>query len=314
MNEQVRRKDFGLHGERACITGLRNKEKYMAYQDNYRETYGVFPELDQGNGPFTALWDDVYNLCRTLCKSGLAGALYYHDLHGRYRRRMRQIYENYKKEWSFLLSIDLERRTLLKDIPKMAPGERMGDRLGYRKDGNGNYYEGTWANGKLVYGLVYLAAQDVFFAGSFDESGNTDCRGVFVDLGDENARKRQISTVAGNFRFRNGRLELYDGLAVINTVTVKDGEFCSMDSKIGRYSEGYAEGLFIHKEISDEIRVGWLKYRDGEVRKSSSSLGAIPRTFMMFYMLIWYAIKYLYGSILLVTPLYYYFKKKNWKI
>ena len=134
----------------------------MEYQNNYREIYGVYPELDRIHNPYTARWDDVYKACCFLRKSGFYGALYYHDLHNRYRRRLKRIYENYSKEWFFLISIDLEHRTIMSDIQSMSPTKNIVNDLGYCKAENGNYYEGTWANNSFVYGLVYLAEQNVF--------------------------------------------------------------------------------------------------------------------------------------------------------
>lgn len=314
MNETVNSSTFGLKGKRACISGLKNKEKYKEYQSDYRETYGVYPELDHIHNPYTARWDDVYQLCCFLRKPGIYGALYYHDLHNRYRRRLKRIYENYSKEWSFLRSIDLEHRTTMSDIQSMSLTKNIVNNLGYCKTENGNYYEGTWAKESLVYGLVYLAEQNVFFAGSFDESGCSDCCGVLINLGENTNKKRQVTTMAGKFRIKNGQISLYDSECLINIANIKNNELSSIDSYLGKYVEGYAEGTFINKEISDDIRIRWDKYRDGEIKLSMSSIELLPRTLMMFYTLVWYLVKYVYGMGLFITPMYYILRKKNWKI
>ena len=316
MNEAVNGSNFGLKGIRACISGMKNKEKYMDYQNNYREMYGVYPELDRIHNPYTARFDDVYQICCFLRKSGFYGALYYHDLHNRYRRRLKRIYENYSKEWSFFISIDLEHRTTLTDIQNMPPSKIIVDNLGYYKAENGNYYEGTWANGSLIYGIVYLAKQNVFFTGSFDETGCSDCCGVTIDLGEIINKKRQVTTMAGKFRIKNGQISLYDSDCLINkaNINIKKNDLSSFDSYLGQYVEGYAEGTFINKEFSDDIRIGWDKYRDGEIKSSISSIELLPRTLMMFYMLVWYLVKYVYGIMFFITPLYYILRKKNWKI
>lgn len=314
MNQAINGKTFGLKHKRACIEGKSKKEKYMEYQDEYRAEYGVFPELDRINNPFTAKWDDVYKLCCTMRKAGLYGALYFHDLHARYRSRLKKIYEAYGAEWAFLLSIDPDNRTLLIDIPQMEPGERIVNNLGYRKDENGNYYEGTWENGKLVYGLVYLAAQDVYFVGSYDESGKTDCCGVGLNYGQVNKGKRDIQTLVGNFRIKNGEFRLYDSWGMINVVHVKNDEAVSSESEIGLFKDGYAEKTFIEKEWSDNVRIGWTRYRDGEAKGTMSGIELVPRTLMMFYMLIWYLFKFVHCSMFMITPLYYIIRKKNWRI
>ncbi len=314
MNKTVNNSTFGLKGDRSCISGKKNKEKYMEYQNKYREMHGVYPELDHIHNPYTARWDDLYQLCCFLRKSGIPGALYYHDLHNRYRRLLKRIYENYSKEWSFLISVSLEYRTTMNDIVCMSPIKNIVDNLGYCKAENGNYYEGTWQNGFLVYGFVYLAEQNAFFAGSFDESGCSDCCGVFVDLGESTNKKHQVITMVGKFRVKNGQISLYDGECLINNANIKNNELSSIDSHLGKYVEGYAEGTFINKEIASDIRIGWDKYRDGEIKSSMSFIEVLPRTLMMFYMLCWYLIKYVYGTVFFITPLYYIIRKKNWKI
>ena len=314
MNTTVNGSNFGLKGERACISGMKNKELYMKYQNDYREKYGVYPELDCIHNPYTARWNEVYQLCCSLRKAGVDGALFYHDLHNRYRRRLSRIYENYSKEWSFLISIDLEYRTTMNDIPSMSPIRNIVDNLGYCKSENGNYYEGTWQNGSLVYGLVYLAKQNVFFVGSFDESGCSDCCGVVVDLGKSINKKHQVTTMVGKFRIKNDQLSFYNSDCLINKVTIKNNDLSSVDSYLGQYVDGYAEGIFINKEISDNIRIRWDKYKDGEVKSSMSAIEVIPRTLMMMYILVWFLVKYVYGMGLFITPAYYILRKKNWKI
>ena len=314
MKTAINGKTFGLKNERACIEGKSKKEKYMEYQNEYRAEYGVFPELDCIHKPFTARWDDVYNLCCMLRKPGVGGALYYHDLHSRYRSRLKKIYEAYSREWAFLLSIDPDNRTTLIDIAQMNPDERIVNNLGYRKDENGNYYEGTWENGHLVYGLVYLAEYDLYFVGSYDESGSTNCSGVALNYGQPDKKKRDIQTMVGNFRVKNGAFCLYDSWGMINVAHCKHDEVVSIDSQIGLFENGYAEKTFIEKEWSDDVRISWTKYRDGDVKASMSGLENIPRTLMMFYMLVWYLVKYVHGCMFFITPLYYIIRKKNWRI
>ncbi len=310
----VSKKTFGLNSENECITGLKNKEKYMEYQDGYRNQYGVYPELDRINNPFTARWDDLYNMMCAYRKSGVDGALFYHDLHARFRKHLKKIYASHGNEWSFLLTLSLEHRSTLVDIPQLKPGEKIVNNLGYRVDEEGNYFEGTWKNGTLIYGLVYLSNSNIFYVGSFDESGRSDCQGVAINLGKENKNKRQISTVASTFRLKNGTLTPFNSNCLITQANIKNETFESIDMHAGQYIDGYAEGLFINKEISDNIRVGWEKYKNGEVKSSLSSWEMILRMIMALYMLMWYMIKYSYGLLFLILPLYYHFRKKNWRI
>ncbi len=50
---------FGLQSGKHYISGQSKKDRYLAYQHEYHCEYGVFPELDLINKPFTALFDDI---------------------------------------------------------------------------------------------------------------------------------------------------------------------------------------------------------------------------------------------------------------
>ena len=167
MNETVNSSTFGLKGKHACISGMKNKEKYMEYQNNYREIYGVYPELDRIHNPYTARWDNVYQLCCSLRKSGVYGALYYHDLHNRYRRRLKRIYENYSKEWSFLISIDLEYRTTLSDIQSMSPTKNIVNDLGVQmvtKTDNMVKFKNSLPADELIKSIAKHKIDDILIA------------------------------------------------------------------------------------------------------------------------------------------------------
>lgn len=312
----IDRQTFGLKHKRACISGRKNKNKYMDYQNDYRAQYGVFPELDRIHRPFRAHWDEVYDTCCVLRKSGLYGALYFHDLHNRFRKRLKRIYENYLDEWSFMVSVNLENRTLMNDVITLDPGEHIENNLGYRKTSEGNYYEGTWENGRLIYGFVYISEQNLYYAGSFDETGRSNCHGVAITLITSPKGKQQVETVVGEFRYQKERLSSYESNCLTMVVKAKDERLTFCGASIGKFEDGYANGTFIEKEYdNDSIRINWVKYRDGDVKSEMSALiEGLPRILMMFYMLIWYLVKYVYGSAFFITPLYYIIRRKQWRI
>jgi hypothetical protein len=77
-------------------------------------------------------------------------------------------------------------------------------------------------------------------------------------------------------------------------------------------SEMFGMGKFYNKEISDEIRIGWTKYKDGEVKKSMGmGFNIIPRLYIAICMMPYFMMKYTYG--LLIFPIYRAIQKKNWK-
>ena len=238
-------KTFGLKNADACIQGRKNKDKYMEYQDEYRKQYGVFPELDRINNPFTAKWDDVYEMFCAYRKNSVYSALWTHDLSVFFKKGLKKIYESYSKEWSFLLSVGLENRTLFNDIRNMQPGEQIANNLGYRVDENGNYFEGTWQDGKLIYGLVYLSNIEVYYVGSFDESGITNSSGVGVNWAEDQSGKAVVTAIAGNFRKKNDKFDLYEADGMEVDTYSENGNLAGAEVTIGKYNEGYREGFHL---------------------------------------------------------------------
>lgn len=304
-------KTFKLKSKRACLTGKRNKEKYLEYRNEYRFLYGVFPELDKIHNPFTAKVSEVYDLFCNMRKSGVAGALYYHDLHNRFRRRISRIYEAYGNEWSLVISLE---RSYLEQLTSMPMGDCIKNNLGYRVDENHNYYEGTWKNGSLIYGLVYLAESNQLFVGSFDKPGSSICRGICAPLTVDHEHlsgDRYIS--AGCFRLKNGTLSPYESDILTVHSKWKKGENVDALAVVGKYVEGYEQGSFLTKDL-DDYSIAWARYKEGEMTAHSHWVESIPRTLMMLYFCVWLLFKYVHGSMFFITPLYYIIRKKRWKV
>ena len=309
---QVDQKTFHLKSKRACLTGKRNKEKYLEYRNEYRSQYGVFPELDHVNYPFTAKMSEVYELFRGMKKSGVDGALLYHDLHNRFRKRIRKIYEAYSHEWSFLISLD---PSFLKEIPSMPIGECINNNLGYKVDGNHNYYEGTWKNGSLIYGFVYLSKSNQLFVGSFNETDASACWGVCALMTvthDHFSGETYMS--AGQFKLENGNISPYESDILTIHSDYKKGQATQAIAVVGKYNEGYAHGSWLTKDLNSNTIV-WARYKDGEVTAHSHWVESILRILMMFYFLPWLIVKYVHGTVFFgITPLYYIVRKKNWRL
>ena len=315
MNQTYTGKDFGLNNLRACIVEKKFKDKYMEYQDEYRNEFGVYPELDKVKHPFTARWDDVYNCFCKLRKCNIIGALAWHDMYNRFRKKLRDIYETYSYQWSFFISIGSDYGDIFDTIINMEPSENIVNQLGYRKDENGNYFEGTWKNDKLIYGLVYLANQNVFYVGSFDESGNSDCKGVRFDMGNPKSNKNIVEIIATSFRLKNNALTPYEGSCLIVTTHTQNNEIQYMNAVVGQYNGGYEEGLFITKKFSNWVHIRWDKFRDGKIKTSTNLFEIyVLRSIMSIYLFSWYIIKFVYGYFFFIIPIYYSNRKKNWQI
>lgn len=309
-------RDFGLKNPEHHIVSQKYKDKYLTYQDDYRKQYGIFPELDIQNRPFTALWDEVYDAYKLLKKRGFYGAWYYHDYHGRFNSKFTQLYHAYKKEWSFLNTVGLNNRTFLIDIADMEPQEYIRNNLGYRKDKNGNYYEGTWENGKLIYGLVYLSQTNTVLVGEIHYNAKTECHGVSWCFSDQIKNcsantDQKVRTVLGISAVEENRSYLYQSTGFFMDGVIKNGNFLGFDAYIGNYDEGYENGRFYNKEVSDEIRITWAKFKDGGIVSNANGFHIFLHLILALYMIPYYIMKFTY-----FLPFYLIYKavqKSNWQ-
>lgn len=309
----VNKNTFKLKNYRACIRGMKLKERYIQYQNDYKDNYFVFPELDRIHTPFTAKWSEVYDLFCTLRKSGILGALYCHDLHHRFHKRIRKVYESYGKEWSFLVTLLARQKDFLSTIENLPNGEYIHNNLGYKMDSQGNYYEGTWENGSLVYGLVYVTKSNQLYVGSFHDSGKENCCGVCATVDFKSNQIQITQTSAGQFRFVNTEFSLYEGNALILVEEWKKGRLI-YKAITGSYDEGYEEGTFLFKTIGRDIRISWIKYKEGEIKSRMHLIAYFLRGLMAWPVFAWFVLKYIHGTVFLITPLYYSIRKKNWRV
>ncbi len=274
----------------------------------YRREYGVFPELDIINHPFTALFDDIRTTYFGFIKKGFWGALCYPDIHIKFNKRFKKIYDKHKREWSFLVSCGGDYNSTWQDIIDMEPESNIQHNLGYIKDDVGNYYEGTFKDGHLIYGLMYLESQHAFFAGSFLQERNL-CQGVcFFLIGEKTVK--QVDLKMGTFLLQNNTLQLYDDLCFESKVS-KNNE---AEVWVGQYDGKYENGTFYAKMYDDDhgIRVSRCKYVDGEAKGSISCLEMVLRGgLLMWYTLIFYMLCFTYG--LPFFLIYKYVQKKKMK-
>lgn len=294
----VSEKDFGMKSKNDCLVNQRNKDKYKAYQSDYREQYGVYPELDIKNSPFFAIWNDCYNEYTQYKKSGFLNSWIYHDLRGQFNKKLKKLYHTYKKEWSFLISIDAE--ATVKKILTLPIEEKIVDGLGYKKEENGDYYEGTWSDGKLVYGLFYNSAQGVIFVGKISTNASVkEYHGVIC--GDK------VLNVGISFK-KEDTLIPYKGISF--TAAANNGTEFAI---IGSYEEGYAHGKFYSKYFyRDGIKFVYERYKDGESTYTSGSAFGFWHFILAITnpVMIYFIIKFTYG--LPIYLIYRAHQKRNW--
>lgn len=306
-------KDFGLKKERDHIVGARNKDNYVEYQYQYRREFGVFPELDTINNPFIAPWDDIYGVLCSLRKRGFYGAWFFHDIHGGFNKRLTKIYEKYKYEWSFVASLNHDWNEFITGVSALPVGENVVNGLGYKKDENGIYYEGTWKNGKLVYGLLYKQTEtdSLLFVGDFNNDEASSMNGV-MSIMSHNNRNTMAELNIGNIHIKKDNFNFYNGSTLSLNTEIKNSEIISMDATISEYSDGYCYGKVFSKNFSNnDINVSLRKYKkNGEV-KGVGAWGIIWRIYIGILMMVYFMLKYTYG--LLFFPIYRAIKKKNWK-
>lgn len=197
------------------LTSERSIHNYELYQRRYKEVRGVMPELDKINNPTCAINTKMIFMPTNLAKAqekntgktalkGLGGMVdatadlfsgsiggflekmtkgvldsatsmvgheYFDEFISEYRRRIHK----YGFEYSLICTYDLN---FIQDIPC---GEScIKDNLGYKKDEDGTYFEGTWQKDQLLYGMICSENGGFVFVGTFDSDGNPD-EGVMKD-------------------------------------------------------------------------------------------------------------------------------------
>jgi len=310
-------KDFGLKNENACLEGRKYKDKYAEYQKRYRSEYGVFPELDRKNNPFTALYDDVYYACKNLRRRGFYGALFYHDIHGFFNKRLKRIYNTYKKEWSFMIGTVANIRDTFFRFVNSAPGDYITNDLGFRIDENDNYYEGTWSDGKLVYGLIFFQKAKTFFVGEISYGDRTGSLPEYIGVlysFNNNIHKKTLDTrmQIGKFFEKNGEIIPYAETVLTFDTSSKNDVMKHMEATVGNYEDGYEIGKFYFKNFSDgDPSIGSEIYKaDGRKRERSFIYWGLHFV-LGLYMFVYYVMKFTY--ILPFFLIYKLIQKKNWK-
>lgn len=313
----VSAKNFGIKNPKGYYQGQRNKDKYISYRNEYREAYGVFPELDRINFPFIAKDSTVYDFGCELLRKGFYGAWFFHDLHGHFNKRFKKIYEKYLNEMSVLALGDYD--------SAQRSGEHIVNDLGYRLDDNGIYSEGTWQDGCLVYGYIIDYANKIKFIGSIDRQAGSLYRGVkskVVYQGKKSKHRKSyyLELMLGTFINEGNDLVPYDSTVVTILMPYEENDAVMLNfgdevhAYVGDYVDKYQEGIEYGKSIinGSEIKIGYDKYKDGECIGSMGGLSAILHLFLGVYMMIYYAYKYLLFWIVWVP--YRMNKKKKMKL
>lgn len=235
--------------ETDILSTKRDQHNYEMYQQQYKKTFGVYPELDKLNDPICALmaYEDHVFLPSKLDKvvkeskrkgknavfksvgnivSGAAGIGSVFDTsdishvasfsgtehYTAFRSEFEDAIKKYKYAYSLILNLDFSYATNMGDC------ELINDGLGYKKIGD-RYYEGTWENGLCTYGMMWITDIKYAFIGSFDENMLPD-EGVAMIIG-----KNGYELEAGLFTLVD-----FNKTENVGTLTARHGLRITIDS------------------------------------------------------------------------------------
>lgn len=279
---------FELDKGNDVLKDARSCHKYEAYQQMYKKVCGVMPELDKIHNPVCAIIRDnvfmpddiqknrdksvgssILGVMKNAVNSGVelasghvGGALagmgnaviegasgsVGTEHYWEFKRAFNDAIEKYKYEYSLLCSYDLSFINGL-DVGEYFPK----DNLGYRKTEDGTYYEGTWQNGELLYGLMRASNGSFVFVGSFD-GGCTPDEGVMFD----GAHKMGL--------FKNYELNCLHGIQICTDVSFED---LTLDYfiEVGGFEDGHENGEVIRymQQTSGNVMIFKDKFDYGDI-------------------------------------------------
>ena len=279
--------NFELPNGNYLLSDDRSIKNYNLYREEYKVTYGVMPELDKINNPICAIdttsvflpedfkkdqaqsigkkaknylkngWDIGSELMRGDfggVMNGVLGSL--SSTHSTEHIRefislYSKIIPEYQFAYSLLRTYDL---SFIKDLP--VGNYYSKENLGYSKSSNGTYYEGTWQDGILTYGLMYPGDASYVYVGKFDKYRNP-VDGVLFD------GVFNIGTL------KKLELNCDQGIKIFNEFTMGDMSF-DYKVEVGGFKDGYKNGtVIIYLKLSDgRVDISKTDFVDGEEVKS----------------------------------------------
>ena len=290
--------------ETDILSTKRDQHNYEMYQQQYKKTFGVYPELDKLNDPICALmaYENHVFLPSKLDKvvqeskrkgtnaifksignvvgevAGVGSVFDTSDIshvasfsgteyYTAFRSEFEDAIKKYKYAYSLILNLDFSYATNMGDC------EFINDGLGYKKVGN-RYYEGTWENGLCTYGMLWITDIKYAFIGSFDENMLPD-EGVAMIL-DKNGYELE----AGLFTLVD-----FNKTENIGTLTARHGLRITIDSSdefpirmaAGGFENDEFNGTVFFYGVSDEgvayFNKGEYDYGD-EIKGGKASGGS----------------------------------------
>ena len=281
---------FELDKGNDILKDARSRHNYEVYQSQYKKVCGVMPELDKIHNPVCAVINDNVFMAEDLQKnkdknmgstiwnvvkggaatgaeiatghiggalvamgetfvagiSGSHGTEHYHE----FKKAFTEGIEKYKYAYSLMCSYDLG---FIKQLPV---GEFFPmDNLGYKKTEDGAYYEGTWQDDELLYGLMCASDGSFVFIGTFDDEQNPD-EGIMFD---------------GSYKmglFKNYELNCLHGVEITTNVSHENMSFTYF-IEVGGFEDGHENGEVIRymQETSGNIMIFKDKFDYGDIVK-----------------------------------------------
>lgn len=280
---------FVLPRGKEVLTDLVDIMNYKDYQKNYKQTYGVMPELDKINNPVTAIIAENIFLpehaqkaerknngsviAKTVGKAFKSGiSLATGDIGGFLSNvggavgsgigskagnnatfpEFNNVYKGVMEKYKYLYSLLASYD--FAPIKKMSEFKQFSSpELGCLKTEDDVYYEGVWSDGKLYFGMIYYCNENIAYAGMFDKNGNIK-DGVMYDDGSYNIGS-----------FERNMLNCTNGATIYDNITISDISY-EYFVRVGGFKNGERHGevyqYMLEKDGSTHIFKG--EYQNGE--------------------------------------------------
>ena len=275
---------FQLPNGNDILKDSRSHEEYEKYQRDYKTVMGVFPELDKKNFPVCAVPSkkvllpvDLKNSIKanktkgmlqlfggaalaaleigTVNQDNVASAM--SCINGAhlipiFETDLEIAIHKFKYAYSLMFALNFEA------IDEMKPCEYFSEHsLGFKKSEDGRYYEGTWENGELLYGLTYIPGTGAFI-GTYADNQEPD-EGVMFD-----GTNYQIGL------FKDGELDCLHGVEITVNVHDDDDDYAYI-VEVGGFEKGRRNGLILQysQTKTGQVYINEGKFNYGDEVKQS---------------------------------------------
>ena len=276
---------YKLPSSGETLRDAREVHNYEVFRNEYKKATGVMPELDKINNPNCGIIADRMFLPENVkadkkkgakgARKDIAGGVFDavtnqsmlgaaadligagisaasknigFELYPDFEQAFQTAVKKYKYAYSLLCSYSLD---FIDSLP--AKSSFPMNNLGWMKDENGNYFEGTWQDGRLLYGLMRKGNGSFVFVGTFDANDEPE-EGVMFD---------------GDYRmglFKNAELNCTHGVQI----TTHWNENSRYAVCVGGFEDDRLNGNVIYLVAGDDsVSIFKDTFDYGEVKKKN---------------------------------------------